>query len=50
MRVSTETLSKAVESRKMTVGSSWTEEIKIAFGDNAFFFSPNDAVEIERSH
>lgn len=48
MKVNTETFSKVVDSEIMGVKGSWTGEIGLSFGDNSFFFSPRDAVEIWR--
>lgn len=48
MKVNVETVSKAVDGEKMNVSTSWTGEIKLSFGDNAFFFEPKDAVELWR--
>lgn len=48
MEVNVETVSKAVFCEKMNVSSSYTGEIRLSFGDNAFFFDPKDAVEVWR--
>ena len=48
MTVNTETLSKSANQEDMKVGGSWTGEIKLSFGDCAFYFSPKDAVEVWR--
>lgn len=48
MKVNTERTSKAVDAEKMKVSSSWRGEISISFGDDMFFFSPKDTVEIWR--
>ena len=49
MKVKTETVSKAVDSSRMTVRNTWRpEEIVISFGDKNFSFSPKDVIEIWR--
>ena len=48
MKVNVKSTSVCMDSEKVGVKEHWTGEISVAFGDQAFFFSPKNAVTLWR--